>query len=196
MGLFDFLRRNRDDPPAPGPAETSVHQPRCHHYTLAHHALRTVAFRQPLGFLSVLVSPNAQRFLKDLMRSVSENCREEEAEPGFAVEDLTIHTVRVGRYPCAVIEMPPPKSTTEAFFVAAVLLADVDQEMPDPEKVAMRYFTLEQGSVLGLPPRTALEGPPRTVLGEWTADGAHCNYGDGPAPRLESFIKAVEALLS
>lgn len=188
MGIFDFFRRKRNQPPDSSPAEPNVHEPRCHHYTLAHYALRSVAFQQPLRFLTVLVSPDARRFLSNLMRSVSESCKEEEAEPGFAVEDLAIHTVRVGRYPCAVIEMPPPKATTEAFFVAAVLLAEVDQEMPDPEQVAMRYFTLEKGFVL--------EGPPRTVLGEWTADGTHRNYGDGPEHRLESFVEAIEMLVA
>jgi hypothetical protein len=122
------------------------------------------------------------------MRSVSEHCKEREPRPDFDIEDIAVHKVRVGKYPCAVVEMPRPRAITEAFFVAAVLLADPDREMPDPKEVVLRYFTLEKGFTF--------EGPPRTVLCEWTAEGTHCNYGDGPAPRLEAFLQAVEELLS
>jgi hypothetical protein len=188
MGLFDFFRRKPATPPDSDPVEEAFHEPRCHHYTLAHYALRSVAFDHPLGFLGVLASPDARGFLSELMRSVSEHCKEREPRPDFDIDDIAVHKVRVGKYPCAVVEMPRPRATTEAFFVAAVLLADLDREMPDPKEVALRYFTLEKGFTF--------EGPPRTVLCEWTSEGCHCNYGDGPAPRLEAFLRAVEEMLS
>jgi hypothetical protein len=188
MGLFDLFRGKSGKAPASGPVEEELDQPRCHHYTLTHYALRGVAFEQPLTFLGVLASPDASRFLADLMQSVSDHCRAREPSPDFAAGDLTVHKVRVGRYPCAVVEMPRPRATTEAFFVAAVLLVDPGQGVPAPNEVGLRYFTLEKGLVLG--------GPPRTVLCEWTAEGSHVNYGDGPAPRLEAFTRAVEKLLS
>jgi hypothetical protein len=147
-----------------------------------------VAFEQPLAFLGVLASPEAQRFLADLMQSVSKHCEEREPQPDFSVEDITIHNIRVRQYPCAVVEMPRPRATTEAFFVAAVLLAEIDRELPDAKDRALRYFTLEKGLVLG--------GPSRTVLCEWTSDGSHVNYGDGPTPRIEAFIESVQELLS
>ena len=131
MGLFDFFRRKPQKSPARDLVEADLPEPRCHHYTLAHYALRSVAFERPLAFLGVLASPDAAKFLTDLMRSVSEHCREREPRPDFSSDDLTLHKVRVGVFPCAVIEMPRPRAITEAFFVAAVLLADLDQELPE-----------------------------------------------------------------
>lgn len=188
MGLFDFFRRGPQPSPAAASPQSDLAEPRCHHYTLAHQALRSVAFEQPAGFLGLLASPVARSFLADLLTSVTEHCQGREARPDFGVEALTIHKFRVGQFPCVVVEMPPPRAVTEAFFVAAVLLADLDREQPAPQEATLRYFTLEKGFVL--------DGPPRTVLGEWTAEGSHHNYGDGPAPELGPFVRAVEAMLS
>ncbi len=188
MGLFDFFRRGPQPPPQPAAPQSDLAEPRCHHYTLAHQALRTVAFEQPAGFLGLLASPEARSFLADLLTAVTEHCQGREPWPDFGVEALTIHTFRVGQFPCAVVELPPPRAVTEAFFVAAVLLVDLDREQPAPQEAALRYFTLEKGFVL--------DGPPRTVLGEWTAEGSHHNYGDGPAPQLGPFVRAMEAMLA
>lgn len=187
MALFDFFRRKPQTPPPHKSEEADLDTPRCHHYTLAHQALRSIALEEPLAFLGILASPDAQRFLADLMQSVSEHCKAHEPQPDFSVQELVVHRMRLGRYPCAVIEMPPPRAITEAFFVAAVLLADPSEGMP-PQEVTLRYFTLEKGMTL--------EGPPRTVLCEWTAEGSHVNYGTGPEPRLEAFAEAVERMLA
>ncbi len=136
----------------------------------------------------MLASPNAQTFIADLLQKVSEFCREREQEADFSVKDVVVHLVGAAGYPCAVIEMPPPQATTETFYVALVLLVNPTAEVPDLDKVALRYFTLEKGFVL--------DGPPRTVLGEWTAEGIHLNYGDGPVPQLEPFVQAIAKLLA
>jgi hypothetical protein len=188
MGLFDFLRRKPDGPPKADPVEGDLDEPRCHHYTLAHYALRIMAFQEPLSFLGILASPQRQPFLVRLLQRVSEHCKERESRPDFRIEDIAVHQVRVGPYPCAILEMPRPRAMSEAYFVAAVLLTDLEKGMPEAKEVALRYFTLEKGLAFG--------GPPRTVLCEWTADGTHHNFGDGPAPRLGSFIEAVQELLS
>jgi hypothetical protein len=183
VGFFNFFRRKQRSAAAAG----DLDEPRCHHYALAHYALRSVAHKRPLGFLGILASPDAKRFLADLLESVAEHCAARQPAgqggPDFSVADLTVHKVRVGPYPCTIIEMPRPRATTEAYFVAAVLLARLDQEMPEPEQVKLRYFTLEKGFVLG--------GPPRTVLCEWTEEGAHVNYGVGPTPRLEALVQGT-----
>jgi hypothetical protein len=184
MGLFDFFRRKAQKPP--GPSSEDLDEPRCHHYALAHYVLRSVAFDDPLAYLGILASPDAHKFLAHLLRSVSERCKNE--QPDFAAEDIAIHPVRVGQYPCAVIELPQPRATAEAYFTAAVLLADLQDQVPESAQRKLRYFTLEKGFVLN--------GPPRTVLCEWTSEGSHVNYGDGPLPQLEAFVRAVEELLS
>jgi len=188
MGLFDFFGRKPDTRHDPGPVEEDLDEPRCHHYMLAHYALRGAAFDDPLACLGILASPDAQRFLSHLLQSVSEHCKEREPRPDFSAERLAVHKVRVGRYPCAVVEMPRPRATTEAFFVAAVLLADPKGGMSESEEIELRYFILERGFVLG--------GPPRTVLCEWTSEGKHVNYGNGPEARLELFVRAVEEMVS
>src|SRR4051812_29276635 len=121
-----------------------------------------MAHDRPLPLLAVLASPDAKPFLTDLMQSVAEHCREREPEAGFTADDLTVHKGRVGKHPCVVVQMPPPRGPTEAYFAAVVPLIDLDQPLPPkPEEVKARYFTLEQGVTLG--------GPPRTVLCEWDA---------------------------
>lgn len=189
MGLFNFFGRKPPKTPEAHLAEPALDRPRCHHYTLAHVALRSVALEQPVAFLGMLASPEAPRFLADLMRSVSEHCKKHEPQPDFRIEDITIHKVRIDNYPCAAIEMPRPRAMTEAYFVAAVLLNDLEEELPNPQEAPLRYFTLEKGLVFDDPPRD------RTVLCEWTRDGTHLNYGDGPEPRLEALIEAVRKLL-
>lgn len=181
MGFFDLFRRK---PPEPALSIENLGEPRCHHYAMAHHALRGVALEDPLFYLAVLASPDAGRFLADLFRSVSKHCAGREARPDFAAADLTVHCVKVGRFPCAVVAFPPPRATTEVFFTATVLLADPAEVTRDAPPPAARYFTLEKGFTF--------EGPPRTVLCEWTAAGAHANKGDGPVPELAAFVAAVE----
>lgn len=188
MGLFDFFRRRPRAPDNAGDEPADLDEPRCHHYALAHLALRGVAFDQPLGFLGVLASPDARHFLSDMLASVAEHCKDREPRPDFSVDDLRVHRLRIGKYPCAVIEMPRPRAVAEAHFVAAVLLADPSDGLPDGERIPVRYVTLEKGSTIG--------GGARTVLCEWTADGTHANFGDGPPAELPAFARAVEELIS
>jgi hypothetical protein len=162
-------------------------EPRCHHYTLAHHALRHAALDQPLEFLATLSSRDATRFLSHILRQVSEHCRGREAGPGFGVDDITVHTVRAGKFPCAVIELPRPRATAEAHMVAAVLLHDADSPPGEGVGQSLRYFTLEKGMTL--------DGVSRTVLCEWT-DEMHLNYGDGPPPEVPAFVAAVSSKLA
>lgn len=188
MGLFDFFRRKPDEPAKQASSEEDRLQPRCIHYTFAHYALRTAAHENPLAFIAILASPDALKFLASLLNSVSEYCKEEAPSRSLQLDDFTIHCSRLGQYPCAIVEMPQPLAPTEAYFVAAILLANLEQEIPDLKNVELRYFTLENGIRLG--------GPPRTVLCEWTKDGAHCNYGDGPPPRVQDFLETLKEMIS
>lgn len=186
MGLFDHFRAKRKVPA--DPVAKPGFSPRCHHYTLAHHALRGVAFEHALGFFGVIASPDREAFLTELLGNVTEHCRDREPAPDFAAADIAVHPLRLGERICAVIQMPPPRAVTEAYFVAAVLLVD-PATVPEDQKPPVRYVTLEYGVDFA-------DGRPRTVLCEWTADGMHVNYGDGPPPDLRAFVEAVEALLN
>jgi len=188
VGLFDLFRRQKASSPDPGSADADLDEPRCDHYSFAHYALRIVAHENPWQCLAVLASPEAQTFLSDLLNSVAGHCKERGKDSNLRASDIIIHRVRAGGRPCAVLEMPLPRAIAEAFYMAVVLLVDPSSESPESEKGAIRYFTLEKGVVL--------DGPPRTVLCEWTAEGSHVNFGDGPAPRVHAFVQAIEGLLA
>jgi hypothetical protein len=97
----------------------------------------------------------------------------------FAVDDVG---------PMAVITFPAPACPPEAYFAAAVCLVDGDGV--SGQKATVRYLTLERTVET---PESA--GTEPTVMGEWTAEGTHINYGAGPRPTRDAFIEAVRSLV-
>jgi hypothetical protein len=144
-----------------------------------------VALNDPLFYFGTLASPNSLRFLNFLLQKVCENLGLTEPPADFPLDDISIHPTRVGDFPCAVVELPRPVAQPEAFFTAAVLLTPLDGENP-PEKLEVRYFTLEQSF--------EFDGAPFAMMCEWTNE-MHCNFGGGPPPRLDAFLAAVERLI-
>jgi hypothetical protein len=174
--------RLNGDPDSLGEACRS--DPRAHHYVMAHVALRQIGLSDPLRYLAILGSEEASGFLEHIFSMVSDDVTDQEAD--FCAEDIKVHCQRVGDYPCAVIEMPEPKSITETFFTGLVMLKQVGTDFSDGEKIPARYFTLEKGY--------DESGVSRTVFCEWS-DEAHSNYGEGPEPTLVGFCEAIEAAL-
>jgi len=187
MGFFDVFRRNQSsDQVQDEQVSSQLREPRCHHYNLAHIALRSAAFQNPTGFIDALTPNNAADFVAMLMEFVVEDCQEE--SPDFSVDELRFHYAQIDKYPCTIVELPTPVATAEAFFVAGVLLVEPDDGVAEPTDVTLRYFTLEKGFLQG--------GGERTVLCEWTADGSHANYGDGPEPEVAEFEKTLKMFLA
>lgn len=154
---------------------------RQHHYVFAHLALRQIALGDPLECLDILGSSRAGHFIRDVFSSV---CDHIEDEPDFSPSQIVVHPTQIGRYPCAVVQMPQPQAATEAFYAATVVLVDIRRAVPpNLEKVTARYFTLEMGHT-----------PETTVLAEWTAN-AHVNYGNGPSANLDDFRASLERLI-
>lgn len=175
MAFFDLFRpKKKIASPDAGP--------RCHHYTMAHHALRQVALEDPLMYLGVLASPDAEPFLASLFQSVCNHCSERGEKPDFKPSDLQIHRTRVNGFPCVIVEMPPPIATAEAYFTALIGFLDPSQKIAEDTKVEARYFTLEHGF--------NLDGTPRTVMCEWDNE-SHMNFGSGPSPTVGEFIRAL-----
>jgi len=172
MALFDFLKRKQ--PSSPKHAGPSPH------YAFAHYALRQIALAEPLQFLAIAASPDAGRFFDVVLKDVAEQC----GRPApFHAASIKVHPVRVNNFPCAVVEMPEPSETAEAFMVALVVPVDMTaNQRPDPKTVSGRFFTLEKGFTL--------TNEPRTVLGEWDLT-THFNYGDGPPATVERFVTAL-----
>ena len=187
MNFFDFFKKK------PDPQDDELNellkeaarqkQPRPHHYEFAHRAIREIAFHDPVMFLAVAASPKANEFLEDILKLVEENRTDATSKPDFTATDIHLYPTCIGAYPCAILEMPEPEGTTEAFFTAFVVLADLAEGQEGLENAEARYFTLEKGF--------HIDGNPRTVLGEWRKDGSHLNYGDGPLPLLTHFSQRI-----
>lgn len=156
--------------------------PRCHHYQFAHAALRSVAFAHPLQLMALLASPEAKDAFGTLLEQVAENCKDCGELADFDAGQIVVHHRRAAGHPCAVVAMPEPRATGEAYYAAPVLLM-----RGGPDDVDLRYFTLEYSA--------AHDAEASTVLGEWQADGTHVNHGPGPEPSLEPFLAAVAARL-
>jgi hypothetical protein len=150
-------------------------EPRCVHYQFAHVALRSLVFSAPelVDVLWALDDPSA--LLDEIAGQVEQVCQSRGDDEVLRGADLRVHKRRIGSHVCMLVEFPAPIATPEAFMVAIV-----SPREPDGERAAgpCRYFTLEY---------SAQREPPRTVLGEWTAQGSHLNMGGGPEPELDAF---------
>jgi hypothetical protein len=178
MGIRDWFRGKPKGP------ETVSMRPRPRYYAMPHILLRQVGLEDPLFYLGVLASPDAPKFLSQLMVTLDENDFEQD---DFDVGTLRIHPVRIGQYPCAVVEFPQPRGITEVFYTALVALIDPANGIPEERtEVPARYFTLE----LGL----SDDESQRTVLCEWNAT-THANFGDGPEPTVAAFVAEIEKML-
>jgi hypothetical protein len=172
MGLSDFLKRNRsplpdDDGPSPD-------------YAFAHYALRQLALADPLRFLAIAASPNATHFIDAVLKDVAEQCGRPTT---FEAALVKIYPVRVKEFRGAVIELPEPKETAEAYMVALVVLTNTSSsEPPVPKSVKGRFFSLKKGF--------SLSNETRTVLAECDTT-RHPNYGDGPPTTVEAFVAAI-----
>ena len=159
-------------------------EPRLHHYYFAHVYFRTFCERYPRQAFEILSSDKKDDLIKDTWDEICKQF-DKEQKTELTAEDIRVSTLRLGRYPVILVQMPEAKAIVEAIMVAIVLTPNVDSELPEDTKC--RYFVLELGS--------DLEGGLRTVLCEWKSDG-HFNMGDGPEPQPESFLNAIEAIIT
>jgi hypothetical protein len=153
--------------------------PRCAHYQLAHVAIRSVAFKNPYDFMSLMASDKALEMLSSLLEQVGEHCAGEEL---LELNELAIHRTRVLGSPCLIVELPSAEVPPEAHFVGVWLTAN-----DGPETGQVRYFTLEAADE---------QQPDRTLLGEWSGAGDHLEHGAVSEPSLEAFIEAITALVA
>jgi hypothetical protein len=176
MGVFDFFRRKKAN--AAEEAGPSAD------YVLAHYALRQIALESPLQMLGLLASPDAKKFLTELLQDVEKQLGQ---KASYRADQIQIHCLRLGEYPCAIVEFPAPQKMAEAYMVALVALLGTDDEIPkDLSTIKAHYYTLEKGF--------SMEGSDRTVLCEWDTT-SHKNYGDGPEPTPAAFASALESAL-
>lgn len=90
------------------------------------------------------------------------------------VSDLSMSLHNVGGDRAALVQMPPPERSPEAYFVCVV-------------ENGARIFTLEA--------EASDEHPGEGIVCEWTKEGEHRNFGIGVPANQEAFLKAVTALV-
>jgi hypothetical protein len=165
--------------------------PRPHHYAFGHVALRKAFFHDPAKVVQALEA-DGEKLIGEIWDEVGRMIQAEDGDAALLPADgleLSMHAVGP-HTKAAVIMLPPPREMPEAYFVALV----VERPRPGPRfhigrmMDPGRYFTLEMGMDI-------LSRERRTVLCEWTRE-AHANFGTGPEPMVEAFVKRVSEILN
>jgi hypothetical protein len=151
-----------------------------HHYAFAHMALPEVVFHGKS-------SPDLATLAADvgLFRELWSLVGERVQGPRLSDDGLQTHYLQDAELDALVVVLPAPQCVAEAFMVA-ISRRRTRRWLVFP-KTELRYFTLERG--VSLSDDGALGS--RTVIGEWTAEPRHLNYGDGPPAAVEAFAAAV-----
>ncbi len=167
---------------------------RNHHYGFAHRELPRLIWKDPELYVSTLFNfnPDANRtlpalrhFLYETWETLGNELPPEEKLPPDGL-DIVRRNLANG-YQIVVITMPPAVQMAEAQMIAVAYRPERLRRFFNKEKSVLRYFTLELGITRE---RTAC-----TRLCEWTRDGAHVNYDEGPPVEIDAFCKALEPLL-
>lgn len=146
--------------------------PRLLYYSFAHRELPYVLLRHGQSFRTAALEGRVAVGIQRLWEGLA-------TDAGSVADAKLIVTSTV--HECGgrlVVLITPPRAehTTEAHFIAVVL--------DRTDESHMRYVILEFGW-------DVVTGAPRTVLGEWTKDGTHMNFGDGPENNADAFLAAV-----
>jgi len=154
-------------------------QVRPHHYCFAHQALPGVLQANPSAFMRRMGSDEATPFLDWMWKKAEEHAKAR-AETSFA--DLRHRGFMLEGCKTAVITLPAPQATSEAYMVAAVLIESPGDSTP----ARARFFTLEL--------HENLDGSRSTALCEWVGT-SHRLLGFGTAPDITAFVAAVKERL-
>lgn len=157
---------------APEDIPSAILQPRNLHYRYAHKYLPYLLFSDS-AWLREKLDLDGTFFLKKLWDQYGQRFPRDERISSIGL-DLSVHKIEPDMT-IYLVTYPTPGRMTECYFTALVFQGD-----------NVAYWTLEYGIDLST-------NMPRTVLGAWTEDGAHHNYGDGPEPEKEAFLQAVIA---
>lgn len=149
-------------------------EPREHHYVFAHVALPSVVHRGMNANSVDLRELASSDMFRDLWAKVGENVDGQRlSEAGLRAEYIATDD---GSVEGILITMPEATQMSEA--IAAAIVRVTRKRMFVFKRCELRYLTLELG--MDFDDQMQVSGS-RTVLCEWTADGAHHNMGTGPA---------------
>lgn len=162
--------------------------PRASHYALAHRVIPGLVFRNPMIAVALHLEAEGttehdHSFVDSFVRAANRAANDDEP---IEVGAVRLSSALIEGHAAAVFHFPPPRHTTEAFFSAVVQGFEFANPPRNRARVAPRYFVLEHST----------DGPaPHTVLGGWSPEGTHFNFGPGPAPTEQAFLEAVAAHL-
>jgi hypothetical protein len=156
---------------------TEPDRPRRQHYNFVHRYLRDRALDHPHHLVETLRGENGTSYLESLW--VSQGSAEKAEEDEFiGPEGLECFSVDPGsEIYGAIVKFPEPQRAAEAYFAAIILRSRTNKDLP------ARFITLERG-ISG-------EGNVKTVVGGWDVLGIHYNYGPGPTPEMDEFVKVL-----
>jgi hypothetical protein len=152
-------------------------RPRYHPYVFAHKALPYQVFSHTKRTLEAFEN-DGQAFAESVWTSVGQMAEKNGQKP-LDMTGLQFSKERAGDITFYVIALPRPKIVTEAYFVAATV-----------QNGTVRYYTLESTFC----PSGSCEPDPTFLCG-WDPGGYHLNYGPGPRPDKEEFIKIIHSRL-
>jgi hypothetical protein len=149
---------------------------RYHHYVFAHRATPYQVFSEQERTLKAFEN-DGQAFVERAWVAVGGQAEKNGHKP-IEKTGLEFSMEQINDIKIYLIKLPAPTGITEAYFVATAV-----------KNGSVEYFTLERTICIA---ETCEKNP--TVLGGWTNDGKHLNYGKGPEPNKEDFVKSVIGL--
>jgi hypothetical protein len=161
--------------------EREPEQPDSFLYSLAHNVVRNLFFQDPRRFYR-LAEKDWDRGIGDFTWDLALPFAARAGDWVGRRDQFKCRPVPVRGRKAVLLEFPAPLERTQCHGILAVLTRGKGMGRGRPGYG--RYFTLERG-------RSKRD----SVLGEWTADGCHVIYAEGPVLREDAFIAAVEEQL-
>jgi hypothetical protein len=158
------------------------------HYEFAHRFLPRYVHDDPSGFFRPICQEAPTLFIHMTWNMFLQMAGLIRGNRLRRVSGLTMDLQRLAGRLVALIEMPTPEAPNQAFFVAPALLAESLPPAPRSTNVSARVFTLEAERK-----ETGVAG--EAIVGEWTREGRHRNYGRHPCHR-EVFLQWINKQLS
>ena len=153
-------------------------------YMFTHRLLPGLVHGNPRTLTNELFFSAREELITRIWREAETYASDPQAEVpaalGFEVDERP-------RFSIGIVTLPPPQALADAHFVAIVVERAGLGPVQEESFRGVRYFTLEHGNTAS---PDGGEVADRTVLCEWS-DGAHHNYGTGPAVEKQAFVTEV-----
>jgi hypothetical protein len=157
------------------------------HEEMAHKAIPSVAFTDPVVFLECLRGEDGPARLQHLWKGICDVFDPEGLVELPGIEQFQVSPFQEGSFIGVILGFPqparPPQAHFASFYARVHEVRTLAERAARPEQIESWYVTLE---------RAGENGTADTKLGGWTSDGRHLDHGPGPQPNLALFLKAIE----